>query len=207
MSHSLLGLLQYPGMRRPPLIVLALALVASTGCVTEPAVKLYGARIAGVSPSGVTLGVTMKVMNDNSFDIMVRGVRTNVTVGGYMLPPVVAQPQQWLASDRATLVQVPVNIPWNTVTPLVSATVSSPMIKYRMVGQADVTATRALEIDFDEYRFDQTGSFSRAELVLAAGRGFFSELDRPRPDPLVAAYARPAPRSPAGLYPDPAAGR
>lgn len=166
-------------MRLVMFLLIAVSLLAGTGCVTEPAVKLYGARIAGVSPQGVTLGVTMKVLNDNAFDIMVRGVRTNVTIGGRMLPPVEAQPQQWLPSGRATLIQVPVIIPWNTVTPLISTTVASPTIKYRMVGYADVTATRALEIDFDDYKFDQTGGFSRAELVMAAGRGFFSEAQSP----------------------------
>jgi LEA14-like dessication related protein len=166
-------------MRWLTLLLIAVSLLAGTGCVTEPAVKLYGARIAGVSPQGVTLGVTMKVLNDNSFDIMVRGVRTNVTIGGRMLPPVQATPQQWLPSGRATLIQVPVVIPWNTVTPLIQTTVASPTIKYRMVGFADVTATRALEIDFDDYKFDQTGGFSRAELVLAAGRGFFGEAPAP----------------------------
>jgi hypothetical protein len=65
------------------------------------------------------------------------------------------------------------------VTPLVQTTVSSPTIKYRMVGYADVTATRALEIDFDDYKFDQVGGFSRAELVMAAGRGIFSQNERP----------------------------
>lgn len=166
-------------MRLLPLLTMGFVLLFGSGCVTEPAVKLYGARIAGVSPQGVTLGVTMKVLNDNSFDIMVRGVRTNVTIGGTMLPPVQATPQQWLPAGRGTLVQVPVVIPWGVVTPLVQTTVTSSTIKYRMVGYADVTATRALEIDFDDYKFDQIGGFSRAELVMAAGRGFFSENDRP----------------------------
>lgn len=174
------------------LLFLAVVLIAATGCVSEPAVKLYGARIGGVSPQGVTLGVTMRVLNDNSFDIMVRGVRTNVSIGNTMLPPVQATPQQWLPSGRGTLVQVPVVIPWSTVTPLIQTTVSSPSIKYRMVGYADVTATRALEIDFDDYKFDQVGSFSRAELVLAAGRGFFGE----GPRPFVVASARGAVFSP-----------
>jgi LEA14-like dessication related protein len=162
-----------------PLLTIGLVLLFGSGCVTEPAVKLYGARIAGVSPQGVTLGVTMRVLNDNSFDIMVRGVRTNVTIGGTMLPPVVATPQQWLPAGRGTLIQVPVVIPWGVVTPLVQTTVSSPTIKYRMVGYADVTATRALEIDFDDYKFDQIGGFSRGELVMAAGRGIFSENTKP----------------------------
>ncbi len=182
-------------MRSLSMIMMALSLLVLSGCVTEPAVKLYGARIAGVSPQGVTLGVTMKVLNDNSFDIMIRGVNTNVTIGGRMLPPVQAQPQQWLPSGRATLVQVPVTIPWGVVTPLVQTTVTSPVIKYRMVGYADVTATRALEIDFDDYKFDQIGGFSRAELVLAAGRGFFSEAERPWG---VAALEPPA--EPAGAF-------
>jgi LEA14-like dessication related protein len=163
-------------MRSFAFLFSVLALLFCAGCVTEPAVKLYGARISHVTPQGVGLTMTMKVMNDNSFDIMLRGVRANATIAQrFQIPTVQAAPQQWLPAGRATLVQVPVVIPWAMVTPLIQTTVTTPSIRYRMVGFADVTATRALEIDFDDYKFDQQGAFSRAELVLAAGRGFLGE--------------------------------
>jgi hypothetical protein len=155
----------------------ALAFVAlfscfASGCISEPTMELYGARINYATPQGVGMTMTLKVQNDNSFDIQLRNIRTNVTLAGrYPLPPIVHSPQQWLRSDGATLVQVPVIIPWQLVGPLLSASLGSNSLKYRVVGQADVTATRALEVDYDEYTIDQEGRFSRADLVFAAGRG------------------------------------
>jgi hypothetical protein len=68
---------------------------------------------------------------------------------------------------------VPVTIPWNLVGPVVSASVGSPTVSYRVWGSANVTATRLLEVDYDDYKLDKEGKFYRAELMTAAGRGFF----------------------------------
>ncbi|HTJ83658.1 MAG TPA: hypothetical protein VL400_18190 [Polyangiaceae bacterium] len=148
---------------------------AGAGCVTEPAMKLYGARVAYATPAGVGLNMTMKVENDNAFDIQLRSVAANVTLADrYRLPTVYASPNIWLQAGRATLVQVPVLIPWALVAPLTAATVGSSTVSYRVLGRADVTATRAFEIDFDAYKVDQEGKFSRVDLVMAGARGIFS---------------------------------
>jgi len=148
---------------------------AGAGCVTEPAMKLYGARIAYATPTGVALNMTLKVENDNAFDIQVRSVAANVILADrYRLPTVYANPSIWLQAGKATLLQVPVVIPWTMVAPLTAVSVGSSAISYRVVGRADVTATQALKIDFDAYKVDQEGKFSRLDLVMAAGRGIFS---------------------------------
>jgi LEA14-like dessication related protein len=160
-------------MRRVLFVLVAALALFATGCFSEPSMKLYGARVTHATPYGVGLTMTLAVENNNSFDVMVRDVRADVMIAKrYRLPTVVVSPNQWLAANRSTLVQVPVIVPWTLVTPLVSTTVGSSTIEYRVWGSANVTATRALEVDFDDYQLDKDGKFYRSELLLAAGRGF-----------------------------------
>ena len=161
------------------LIVVAFACIAA-GCVSEPTLDLYGARIASAGPNGVTLQMTMKVTNPNSFDVKIRNVRCNVTIANrFVLPYMQYNPDQWLGSDSATLVQVPMTIPWNMVTPMVQTTLGSNLLSYRIVGFADVTAVRLLNIERNDYGLDKQGAFSRLDLVMAAGRGILGDGKTP----------------------------
>lgn len=155
------------------LTVLGLALLTlGSGCVREPTMQLYSGGIRGVSAQGALLLITMSVRNDNSFDVMVRNVTTDVTLANqHRLPTVSFSPNVWLPADKTTLVSVPVVIPYNQIGPILATTALSPVIAYRAVGRADVTATRALEININEYALSDEGSFSRLELLQAAGRG------------------------------------
>jgi LEA14-like dessication related protein len=146
--------------------------LGSTGCPTKPTMELHSASLRGASTQGVLLNITMSVHNANSFDIMVRNVTADVTIAGrHRLPTVVASPNVWLPSDETTAVTVPVVIPWSQIAPIVATAGTSPRIGFVAIGRADVTATRALEIDINEYQLQETGSFSRAELVAAGARG------------------------------------
>jgi hypothetical protein len=161
-------------MRRALVVLVALLALFATGCFSEPSMKLYGARISGASPHGVNLNLTMSVHNHNSFDVMVRDVRADVMLAkSYRLPSVVISPNIWLPANRATSLQIPVTIPWSMVAPLAGAGIGSPTVEYRVWGSANVTATRSLEIDWDDYKLDKEGRFYRQELITAAGRGFF----------------------------------
>ena len=151
---------------------LVMAVTTSTGCITEPTMKLYSAAIRGGNTQGVQMNITMTVRNDNSFDIMVRNVTVNVTLAGrHRLPTVVHAPNTWLPADKTTLVSVPVVVPWNQVAPILATTALTPEVTYHAVGNADVTATRALEIDVNAYELSEEGTFSRSDLVAAALRG------------------------------------
>jgi hypothetical protein len=157
-----------------------------TGCVSKPVLELYGARVAGVSPQGVQLLLTMKVNNENSFDVRIRNVRANVNLQHrYDLPYLQYNPDQWLGSDASTLVAVPMVIPWQLVGPLMTTSVGSPTVQYHMHGYADVTATRLLQVQRNDYMLDEEGAFSRFDLVIAAGRGVLGDVD-PRSDAALA---------------------
>jgi hypothetical protein len=141
-------------------------------CVSEPAVKLHAARIAGVDRGGVRLDVTLAIHNDNSIDLMVRDLRITLLMGrGYAVPPVQVSPNVWLRAGTTTPIDVPVVVPWQIVRPLVLETLGSTTIPYHASGFANVTATQAFEIDIDDYVIDQNGAIARQDLVLAAARG------------------------------------
>jgi len=96
-------------------------------------------------------------------------VRAEVTIHGrYRLAPIDIQPNQWLPAEQATIVRVPLVIPWQVVPPIVEETLGSPTITYRVQGSADVTAIRMLGIERDNYPLDEQGSVRRQDLVNAA---------------------------------------
>ena len=153
-------------------VLLLILLSLMLGCVTEPNIKIHSARLAGVDDGGVTLKVTLAIRNDNSFDIQLRDVHADfLMANGYRVPTVHTSPNLWLPAGRTTALEVPVIVPWQIVMPLIRETIGSPTIPYHATGYANVTATRAFEIDIDEYALDQEGSISRNELVIAAARG------------------------------------
>jgi LEA14-like dessication related protein len=153
--------------------LLAAAVIAPmllAGCVSKPAVTLHDASLRSASFRGIGLDVFLKVENDNSYDIQIRNVRAEVTIHGrYRLAPIDIQPNQWLPAEQATIVRVPVVIPWQMVPPIVQETLGSTTISYRVQGSADVTAVRMLGIERDNYPLDEQGSVRRQDLINAAG--------------------------------------
>lgn len=152
-----------------------------TGCVKTPVLQLHSARVSGVSPTGIILSVTMRVNNENSFDVRVRNVRANVTIQSrYTLPYLQYNPDTWLGSDASTFVPAPMTIPWVMVKPLVATSIGSNQVGYTLNGLADVTATRLLQIQANDYGINAAGFFSRGDLVLAAGRGVLGGMTTDR---------------------------
>lgn len=189
--------------QRAPAVAIGAAVAAfGAGCVKTPVLQLHSARINGVSPTGVILAVTMKVNNENSFDVRVRNVRANVTIQSrYTLPYLQYNPDKWLGSDASTYVPAPMTIPWVMVQPLLTTSIGSNIVGYTINGLADVTATRLLQIQANDYGINAAGVFSRGELVLAAGRGVLggmtddaSLLAGAPPEPFFDALAAPPAR-------------
>jgi LEA14-like dessication related protein len=151
------------------LVAIALFAVALTGCVKKPTVQLDSAQIAGVGLVGVSMNIVVKVNNTNSFDVMVREVNAQVTINNrYTLSPIVMAPNVWLASDKTTLVTLPLVIPWTVVPGLLSETLGKETISYRVQGTADVTATKLLQIQKNNHPINEEGTVSRAALLSAA---------------------------------------
>ena len=156
------------------LFFVTLLAVSTVGCVKNPTMDLYGARVQAINPMGIGMVMVMKIRNDNAFDIQVRNVAANVVIGeSFRMPTVRTSPNVWLRANSVTLVDVPMTVPWGTVMPLLSRTVGSATIEYRAKGFADVTATSTFMIDRNDHKFDEEGKVSRVELVQAAIRGGF----------------------------------
>lgn len=146
-------------------IVLALSLV---GCV--PTVQLKSALLRGPVPTGVRFDAMLSIDNPNTFDIQVRTVRANVrmeNVRGYI--PVYFEPQMWIPANRKVMVALPVTVPWTMVPQILSASVSRPKVSYQVIGNADVTASRAFRIDRSAYEFDEDGELPRSMFLQIGG--------------------------------------
>jgi LEA14-like dessication related protein len=153
-------------LRAGALALLLPAIGLASGCVSKPVVALDHAALAYASFQGLGLAVVLRVTNPNSYDIAVRSVHVQVTVAGrYPLAPMDIQPNQWLASNATTRITVPVVIPWQMIPALVSETLGSPQVTYRVRGSADVTAVRLLGIERNNYPVDEEGSLPRQMFI------------------------------------------
>ncbi len=159
-------------MKHGAVLLLILSSLALTGCISEPAMKLWGTQVRNAGPPGLSLNMIMRVKNENSFDIQLRNVRASVVLAGrYPLPPIVASPNKWLRAGQVDHVTVPVTIPWNMVPNLTATAARGPWVTFHVKGFADVTGTRALKIDHNDWRVNQQGKVSSAEILASAGRG------------------------------------
>lgn len=147
---------------------LLLSVVALASCAKKPTMKLHHAEVSGVSlgfpPSvAVQMTVVMDVFNPNSYDVAIRAMRGNVTFNERYTMPIDWRPVGegvWLGADRTTQVRVPVTVPVDLALRLTrEATVGT--VPYRVTGHADVTATRTLKIEKDDYTIDEHGEVSR----------------------------------------------
>ncbi len=146
-----------------------LALAAAPGCVTTPTVKVHHAEVYGIGAYGVNTLIYLQVRNDNSYDVQVRNLRAQVTLGGkYPLAPVNVSPNQWLPAHQTTLVAVPMSIPWQVLPSLIAETVGHYAIPYYIRGTADVTATRTFGIEKDNWVVDEGGSVPRQVVIDSA---------------------------------------
>jgi hypothetical protein len=113
--------------------------------------------------------VVIKVYNPNGYDVAVRGVRGQTTIGGMGPVPVAYQAPTadgiWLPADQTTTVRVPITVPIALAIALVQQGVATSTIDYRFTGVADVTATHTFQLEKDNYAVDETGTITRAQML------------------------------------------
>jgi hypothetical protein len=142
--------------------------------------RLHHAEISGVRISfppslGVLMTVVVDVHNPNSYDVAVRAVRGQVVLANRYRLPVDFRADEggvWLAADRTTRVRLPINVPADLALTVLRESYTAPVIPYWFTGQADVTATRTLKLEKDDYSIAEQGVISR-EQIDAALRGVF----------------------------------
>ncbi len=165
-----------PGPRRAPrpwvgFAVASLALTPLPACVRKPDVKLHHAEVRAASMYGLGMEVFLVIDNTNSYDIQLRQLRATVTLAQRYAVPVQFSPppNSWMGANRATIIAVPLMVPWAMVPALIAASAGSPVVPYTVRGTADVTAIRAAGIESDDYPVDEKGTIPRQAFVDAAG--------------------------------------
>jgi hypothetical protein len=157
-----------------------------TGCAKKPTMTLRHAVVSGVQvgfpPSlGVVMTVVVDVYNPNSYDVAIRAMRGTVVFGNrYTLPIDFRAPGDgvWLVADATTAVQVPVAVPVDLAMALVREAYASYTIPFRIMGRADVTASRTFKLEKDDYSVDEVGAISRQQ-VEASLRSVWSPMSVP----------------------------
>ena len=157
------------------LLVVVLFAMTASGCASKPTMHLKHAEVSGVRlgfpPTvSVVMTLTVDVYNPNSYDVAIRGVRGTVVLQDRYSLPVDFKPGGegvWLPSDSTTPVRVPITIPMDLAMTLLRETYTTPSIGFRLIGAADVTATRTFKIEKDNYSVDERGSVTRQQMELA----------------------------------------
>ena len=132
---------------------------------------LNHAEITGVAlgyPPNVQMAVVVDVTNPNSYDVAVRAMHGQVTMANrypiaidFQGPP----DGYWMAAGKTTSLRVPISLPLPLAIQLVGEAIQSPIIPYRFVGRADVTGTRTLQIEKDDYSIDEQGTVTRDQIA------------------------------------------
>lgn len=141
------------------------------GCAKKPTMKLHHAELQGVQfgfpPSvAVQMTVVLDVFNPNSYDVAVRAMRGTVTFNDRYTMPINWAPGGegvWLPANQTTQVRVPCAVPVDIALRLTREALTTT-VPYRVVGKADVTATRSLKIESDDYSVDEKGEIARQQI-------------------------------------------
>ncbi|MFC1641494.1 LEA type 2 family protein [Myxococcota bacterium] len=127
--------------------------------------------------------IHLDVFNPNSYDVAVRAVRGQVTLANRYPIAVDFQAEGegvWLRSDATTRVVVPVNVPVQVALAVLRESYTTPTIPYHFTGRADVTATRSLRIEQDDYSVSADGWVLRQQIdSILAGSGVWPRLQSP----------------------------
>ena len=131
--------------------------------------EISGAQLGTFPPSiGILMTVVVDVHNPNSYDVAIRAMRGQVIMGNnHVLPIDFRAPGSglWLASDRTTSVRVPITMPLDMGLMLLRESVMAPVIAYRLIGRADVTASNTFRVESDDYAVDEQGTISREQIA------------------------------------------
>lgn len=157
------------------LVLVALSGATTAGCASKPTMTLNHAEISGMSLGfppqvGVVLTVVLDVNNTNSYDVAVRAMRGTAVMADKYTLPIDYRPGGegvWLAANATTTIRVPVTVPIDLALQLLRESYTTPTVSFRVIGTADVTATRTFKIEKDNYSVDERGTFTRQQLEMA----------------------------------------
>ena len=131
--------------------------------------EITGVQLATLPPSlDIVMTIVLDVYNPNGYDVAVRAVRgQTILAQRFPLPVDYHAPGDglWLPAHQVTSVRVPLSVPLPLAFQLVQEAMASPVIPYRFQGKADVTATRSLQLEKDNYGVDEQGTVTREQMM------------------------------------------
>jgi hypothetical protein len=166
--------------------------LATVACVQKPTMHLNHAEITGAQltfPPSVQMVVVMDVYNPNSYDVAVRAVRGQAVMADvYPLAVDFRAPPEgvWMPAGQTTQLRVPLLMPVALGITLLQQAWNNPTINYRFIGKADVTGTRTLQIEKDDYSVDERGTITRDQIAAILPNSFAP----PPPSPPLVPPAR-----------------
>jgi hypothetical protein len=148
------------------LLAISLAALAfsAAGCAAKPTMKVHHAEVNGVQIGfppqlAIQMTVVLEVKNPNSYDVAIRAMRGQVTFHDKYTMPIDFRPGGegvWLPANATTEVRVPTSVPVDLALRITREALGRPVV-FHVVGKADVTATRSLKIEKDDYSVDEKG--------------------------------------------------
>jgi hypothetical protein len=131
--------------------------------------EISGVQLATLPPTiDVVMTIVLDVYNPNGYDVAVRAVRGQTMMAErYPLAVDYRAPGDglWLPAHQTTQIRVPLSVPLALAFQLVQQAMASPVIPYRFQGKADVTATRSLQLEKDNYGVDESGTVTRDQMM------------------------------------------
>jgi hypothetical protein len=148
--------------------ILFLFVLVLAACAKKPTMKVNHAEVSGVQigfpPTlAIQMTVVLDVFNPNGYDVAVRAMRGTVTFEDQYTMPIDFRAQGdglWLPSNQTTSVRVPVSVPVDIALRITHGAIAGS-VPYRVTGKADVTATKSLKLEKDDYSVDEKGEIAR----------------------------------------------
>lgn len=157
-------------MRTAPGFVVAAAalLVMSCSKPEPPKITPQAARVASVSPAGLTLSVDLKVDNPNSFPLVMRTVSGKLLVGsGVEVGTARVDSAATVPAKGSSTVTSALEVKWSNFAALVPLATTGKPIGYTFEGLANVGGE---SLNFD-VPFRLQGELTAAQIVQAGVRG------------------------------------
>ena len=131
--------------------------------------EITGVQVGFPPQFDVLMTIVLNVYNPNSYDVAVREVHGTTVMGGtYALPVNFYAPTAdgvWMPAQQTTAMRVPVVVPIGVALGVLQQAAAAPTIPYRFTGRANVTATRTLQLEKDDYSVDESGVVTRDQIA------------------------------------------
>jgi LEA14-like dessication related protein len=128
---------------------LLIAVACSKPVLVAPTLAPKEARVTGISPSGISIEVTLLATNPNSVDIPAKQAKAHVVLDKQIEVGVATFDENvTLPANATTEVGVAVSLRWHDILPIATLAMSDRSIPYTMDGTVSVGDTVSFDLPF-----------------------------------------------------------